>query len=67
VRVDVNGVGIEVEVAGEGQPVVLLHGFPDSGRLGRHRRHCRGFSVSRVFGLYIGDSEVSRPGLEPEI
>ena len=37
-RVDVNGgVGIEVEVAGEGQPVVLLHGFPDSGRLWRHQ------------------------------
>ncbi len=34
-RVDVNGVGIEVQVAGEGQPVVLLHGFPDSGRLWR--------------------------------
>src|SRR5919199_463584 len=34
-RVDVNGVGIAVEVNGEGQPVVLLHGFPDSGRLWR--------------------------------
>jgi epoxide hydrolase 4 len=34
-RVDVNGMGIEVEVTGEGQPVVLLHGFPDSGRLWR--------------------------------
>src|SRR5712692_1600917 len=34
-RVDVNGVGIEFEVSGpdEGRPVVLLHGFPDSGRL----------------------------------
>ena len=29
-RVDVNGVGIEYEVTGEGPPVVLLHGFPDS-------------------------------------
>jgi len=37
VRVDVNGVGIEYEVSGEGQPVVLLHGFPDSGRLWRHQ------------------------------
>lgn len=36
-RVDVNGVGIEYEVAGEGWPVVLLHGFPDSGRLWRHQ------------------------------
>jgi pimeloyl-ACP methyl ester carboxylesterase len=36
-RVDVDGVGIEYEVTGEGQPVVLLHGFPDSGRLWRHQ------------------------------
>jgi pimeloyl-ACP methyl ester carboxylesterase len=33
----VNGVGIEFEVTGEGRPVVLLHGFPDSGRLWRHQ------------------------------
>ena len=36
-RVAVNGVGIEYEVTGEGRPVVLLHGFPDSGRLWRHQ------------------------------
>ena len=36
-RVDANGVGIEYEVTGEGPPVVLLHGFPDSGRLWRHQ------------------------------
>jgi pimeloyl-ACP methyl ester carboxylesterase len=36
-RVDVNGVGIEYQITGEGQPVVLLHGFPDSGRLWRHQ------------------------------
>lgn len=36
-RVDVNGVSIEYEVTGEGRPVVLLHGFPDSGRLWRHQ------------------------------
>jgi pimeloyl-ACP methyl ester carboxylesterase len=35
--VDVNGVRIEYEVTGEGRPVVLLHGFPDSGRLWRHQ------------------------------
>ena len=36
-RVDVDGVGIEYEVTGDGTPVVLLHGFPDSGRLWRHQ------------------------------
>ena len=36
-RVDVNGTGIEVDVVGDGRPVVLLHGFPDSGRLWRHQ------------------------------
>jgi len=38
-RVDVDGVGIEFDVAGpaDGQPVVLLHGFPDSGRVWRHQ------------------------------
>jgi len=37
VRVDVDGVGIEYTVTGDGAPVVLLHGFPDSGRLWRHQ------------------------------
>jgi pimeloyl-ACP methyl ester carboxylesterase len=37
VRVDAGGVGIEYEVTGDGPPVVLLHGFPDSGRLWRHQ------------------------------
>src|ERR1700760_3492107 len=36
-RVDVNGVGIEYQVTGQGRPVVLLPGFPDSGRLWRHQ------------------------------
>ena len=36
-RVDVDGVGIEYEVTGTGRPVVLLHGFPDSGRLWRNQ------------------------------
>ncbi|TVZ02857.1 alpha/beta hydrolase [Trebonia kvetii] len=36
-RVEVNGVGIEYEVTGQGRPVVLLHGFPDSGRLWRNQ------------------------------
>jgi pimeloyl-ACP methyl ester carboxylesterase len=37
VRAENNGVGIEYEVSGEGPPVVLLHGFPDSGRVWRHQ------------------------------
>jgi len=36
-RVEVDGVGIEYEVSGAGRPVVLLHGFPDTGRLWRHQ------------------------------
>ena len=36
-RADVDGVGIEYEVTGEGRPVILLHGFPDSGRLWRNQ------------------------------
>ncbi len=36
-RVDSDGVGIHYEVTGEGAPVVLLHGFPDSGALWRHQ------------------------------
>ena len=36
-RVDSGGVGINYEVTGEGPAVVLLHGFPDSGRLWRHQ------------------------------
>jgi pimeloyl-ACP methyl ester carboxylesterase len=36
-RIEVNGIGVEVIVEGQGRPVVLLHGFPDSGRLWRHQ------------------------------
>jgi pimeloyl-ACP methyl ester carboxylesterase len=36
-RVENDGVGIEYEVSGEGRPVVLLHGFPDCGRLWRNQ------------------------------
>jgi pimeloyl-ACP methyl ester carboxylesterase len=32
-----NDVGIEFDVTGSGRPVVLLHGFPDSGRLWRNQ------------------------------
>lgn len=36
-RVEADGVGIHYEVSGSGRPVILLHGFPDSGRLWRHQ------------------------------
>jgi pimeloyl-ACP methyl ester carboxylesterase len=38
-RIDVNGMNIAVEVSGpeDGPAVVLLHGFPDSGRLWRYQ------------------------------
>lgn len=35
--IDVNGVSLYVEEHGSGEPVVLLHGWPDSGRLWRHQ------------------------------
>ena len=35
--IDSGGVRIHVEVAGEGRPVLLLHGFPDSGALWRNQ------------------------------
>ena len=36
-QVDADGVGIHYEIIGAGPPVVLLHGWPDSGRLWRHQ------------------------------
>jgi len=36
-RVQVDGVGIEYQVTGDGPPVLLLHGFPDTGRLWRNQ------------------------------
>jgi pimeloyl-ACP methyl ester carboxylesterase len=36
-RVESGGTVIEYQVTGEGRPVILLHGFPDSGRLWRHQ------------------------------
>src|ERR1700722_5341074 len=47
-RVDSGGIGIEVEVTGTGRPVVLLHGFPDTGVLWRNQVPAlveKGFSV----------------------
>jgi pimeloyl-ACP methyl ester carboxylesterase len=36
-RIDNNGVGLAVGDAGTGTPVVLLHGWPDTGQLWRHQ------------------------------
>jgi len=36
-EIDSGGVRIHVEVTGEGRPVLLLHGFPDSGALWRNQ------------------------------
>jgi pimeloyl-ACP methyl ester carboxylesterase len=36
-RVDADGTNIEVEVQGDGRPVVLVHGFPDTHRLWRNQ------------------------------
>src|ERR1700722_14822401 len=36
-RSEVGGTATEFEVSGAGRPVVLLHGFPDSGNLWRHQ------------------------------
>jgi pimeloyl-ACP methyl ester carboxylesterase len=36
-RADSGGVGIEFDDVGSGRPVVLLHGWPDSGHLWRHQ------------------------------
>jgi pimeloyl-ACP methyl ester carboxylesterase len=36
-RIDANGLGFEVADEGNGTPVVLLHGFPDTSSLWRHQ------------------------------
>ena len=36
-RVEAGEAGIEYDVTGAGRPVILLHGFPDSGRLWRNQ------------------------------
>jgi pimeloyl-ACP methyl ester carboxylesterase len=35
--IEVNDVSLYVEDHGEGTPVLLIHGWPDSARLWRHR------------------------------
>ncbi len=36
-RIEVDGIGLEVDVRGDGPPVLLLHGWPDSHDLWRHQ------------------------------
>ena len=36
-RVDSGGVGIEFDVTGTGRPILLMHGFPDTGALWRNQ------------------------------
>ena len=36
-RIEVDGIGLEVDVQADGPPVVLLHGWPDSHDLWRHQ------------------------------
>ena len=36
-RIEVDGIGLEVDVQGDGTPVLLLHGWPDSHDLWRHQ------------------------------
>ncbi|MFF4259821.1 alpha/beta fold hydrolase [Streptomyces sp. NPDC001663] len=36
-RIDVNGIGINVQVTGQGPAVLLLHGWPDTHALWRHQ------------------------------
>ena len=69
-RVDVNGIGLEVEDRGSGPPVLLLHGWPDSHRLWRHqveRLTAGGFRTIapdlRGFGASDRPAEVEAYGL----
>src|SRR5215831_14963254 len=69
-RIENSGVGIEVADHGQGRPIVLLHGWPDSGRMWRHQTAAlvdAGFRVIvpdlRGFGASDAPSEVEAYGL----
>ena len=71
-RAEHDGVGIEYEVTGEGRPVILLHGFPDSGRVWRHQvpaLAAAGFQVIvpdlRGYGRSDKPAEVAAYGMGP--
>lgn len=66
-RVDSGGVGIEYDVVGEGPPVLLLHGFPDSARVWRNQVPAlvdAGFRVITVDQRGYGRSDKPE-GVEP--
>jgi pimeloyl-ACP methyl ester carboxylesterase len=74
VRVEVNGIGLEVQDRGEGTPVVLLHGWPDSHRLWRHQvpaLNAAGFRTIapdlRGFGATDAPADVADYGLDRTI
>ncbi len=59
-RADNGGIGLHYEITGEGTPVVLLHGFPDTARLWRHQVDAfvrAGFSVITVDQRGYGSSD----------
>ena len=51
-KINANGLGFNVVVEGEGQPVMLLHGFPDSSKLWRHQVP---FLVENGFRVVVPD------------
>jgi pimeloyl-ACP methyl ester carboxylesterase len=55
------GVGIEYEVIGQGQPVVLARRFPDSGRLWRHQAPALAAAEFQVVAPDLRGSAPSRP------
>jgi pimeloyl-ACP methyl ester carboxylesterase len=68
--IEANGISLYVEDHGAGEPVLLLHGWPDSARLWRHQVPClvsHGFRViapdMRGFGRSARPEQVAAYGL----
>ncbi|MCA1712281.1 MAG: alpha/beta hydrolase [Actinobacteria bacterium] len=60
--VETNGVRLHVEVGGQGPPVLLVHGFPDSHRLWRHQvAALRGAGYSTIAPDLRGFGASDRP------
>lgn len=61
-RIQVNGITMNVLVAGEGPPVLLVHGFPDDHEVWRHQIPAllaAGYQVIAPDTRGCGDSEIS--------